>query len=171
MDAPDILQPERYTAAPFPRYRYIPFQGDLPHPRNDPEGHSFGLEEEDLPTFTPKDWTTCQPYLYGVDLFNYGYCWEAHEAWETVWLAAGRETLTGNFVQGLIQIAAAQLKRFMQEDDGAQLLTATGIQKLSVVNGLFLGIECATFIAEVEAALNKDNPHFPLIRLHPPPKP
>ena len=112
----------RYSQRPFPPYRFLPFRSGapLPHPRNDPAGHSYGQDEECLPGFTPADWSTCEPYLYGIDLFNHGYWWEAHEALETVWLAAGRATRCGRFVQGLIQLAGAQLKRFVGEERGAR---------------------------------------------------
>lgn len=161
---------QRYTTLPFPSYRYLPFQGDMPHPRNDPDGHSYGQEDDYLPGFSDQEWMTCQPYLYGIDLFNHGYWWEAHEAWENVWLAAGRGTQTGTFIQGLIQIAAAQLKHFMQEEQGAKLLTASGIEKLKVVKGQFLGINITSLIIEVEASLLQNHPFGPLIKLNPPPK-
>lgn len=41
----------------------------------------------------------------GIDRFNRGEFWEAHEAWEKYWLvASGREKV---FLQGLIQLTAA----------------------------------------------------------------
>ena len=85
----------RYTQRPFPSYRYLPYQSGatLPHPHNDPAGHSYHAEEEYLPPFTPEDWRSCELYLYGIDLFNHGYWWEAHEALEDVWLAAGLRPL------------------------------------------------------------------------------
>jgi hypothetical protein len=44
-------------------------------------------------------------FLAGVRHFNAHEFWEAHEAWETIWLAA--ETDVEQFLQGLIQLAAA----------------------------------------------------------------
>jgi predicted metal-dependent hydrolase len=41
----------------------------------------------------------------GIDHFNATEFWEAHEAWEELWLAA--ETDLEQFLQGLIQLAAA----------------------------------------------------------------
>ena len=42
---------------------------------------------------------------HGIELFNAHRFWDAHEAWEQLWLvAAGEEKL---FLQGLIQLAAA----------------------------------------------------------------
>lgn len=158
----------RYTGRPFPAYRYLPTRSGatLPHPRNDPAGHSYHAEEEYLPAFTPDDWRHCELYLYGIDLFNHGYWWEAHEALEGVWLAAGqRETLCGRFVQGLIQLAGAQLKRFMAEPRGAQSLTVAGIEKISEVEGVYLGIEVGALMAEVERCLREDRGEFPRIEL------
>jgi predicted metal-dependent hydrolase len=161
--------PPRYTQRPLPLYRYLPFQGSatLPHPRNDPAGHSFDADEDYLPHFMPEDWTDCEPYLYGIDLFNHGYWWEAHEAFEVVWLAAGqRETLCGIFVQGLIQLAVAQLKRVSGSPSGAQSLTAAGCEKLAVTEEIYLGIEVAALIAEAQRCLREDRGEFPRITLH-----
>jgi len=160
---PDI---PRYTQCPFPPYRYLPFRPDIPHPRNDPAGHSYHQEEAYQPPFRAEDWRNCEPYLYGVDLFNHGYWWEAHEAWESLWLAAGRETLAGLFIQGLIQIAGAQLKRFSGIPRGAQLLTETGIQKLALADGIYLGIAVTPFIEELKRCLREDRGVFPRILLH-----
>lgn len=159
---PDLA---RYTQTPFPAYRYLPFQPDMPHPRNDPAGHSYGAEDEYLPPFEDDDWRTCQPYLYGINLFNHGYWWEAHESLEAVWMAAGQDTPTGKFIQGLIQVAAAQLKRFINQERGAKMLTESGVAKLSVAEGIFLGVEIAPLIAEVERCLREDRGEYPRIRL------
>ena len=158
----------RYTQRPFPPYRYLPFQtsNPLPHPRTDPAGHSYDQEDDYLPHFAPDDWRTCEPYRYGIDLFNHGYWWEAHEALETVWLAAGQKsTLCGKFVQGLIQLSGAQLKRFTNEPRGAQSLTKSGIEKISLVEGSYLGIEIVPFINDVERCLSEDQGEFPRIEL------
>ncbi len=158
----------RYTQRPFPPYRYLPFQGDSghPHPRNDPGGHSYHEDEEFLPPFTPADWRACELYLYGIDLFNHGYWWEAHEALERVWLASGqRSTKCGIFVQGLIQLAGAQLKRFIGEPRGAQSLTRAGCEKLTRVEGIYLGIAIAPLIDAAQRCLREDRGEFPRIEL------
>ncbi len=158
--------PPRYSQRPFPAYRYLPFQG-MPHPRNDPGGHSYGEEEEHLPGFDPDSWSGCESYLYGVDLFNAGYWWEAHEAWEGLWLAAGRDSLSGQFLQGLIQLAGAQLKRFTGVPRGAQLLTESAEEKLALAKGEFLGILSAELCAEARRCLDDDSGEYPCIRLRP----
>jgi len=161
--------PPRYTRRPLPPYRHLPFQGraTLPHPRNDPAGHSYDADEEYLPQFTPDDWSTCEPYQYGVNLFNHGYFWAAHESWEAVWLAAGgRETRCGGFVQGLIQLDAAQLKRCIGDARGARSLTQAACEKLPGDTATYLGIDVALLVAEEKRCLHEDRGEFPHITLH-----
>ena len=167
---PIFLKPDltRYTQRPFPPYRYLPHQKEnpLPHPRTDPAGHSYNDEDDYLPHFSPNDWRTCESYLYGIDLFNHGYWWEAHEALETVWIAAGhKSTDCGIFVQGLIQLAGAQLKRFIDEPRGAQSLTRSGIEKISLAEGVYLGIEVVALVEDVERCLKENCGVYPRIEL------
>jgi hypothetical protein len=100
--------PRLVPSEPLPPYSYV--TGQFPHPLRDPAGHSFGVETKSCPAPDPNRWANCQPYLYGLDLFNHGYYWEAHEAWETVWHAAGRTGPIGDFIKGLIKLAAAGVK-------------------------------------------------------------
>jgi predicted metal-dependent hydrolase len=46
----------------------------------------------------------------GVALFDAGYYWEAHEAWEGLWHAEGRRGATADVLKGLIKLAAAGVK-------------------------------------------------------------
>jgi len=57
-----------------------------------------------------ENWAACAPYLRGVDLWNHGYYWEAHEEWESLWHAAGRSGFAADFFKGLIQLAVAGVK-------------------------------------------------------------
>ena len=41
-------------------------------------------------------------YLYGWDLANHQFHWEAHEAWELSWNLWGRQSKKALVVQGLI---------------------------------------------------------------------
>jgi hypothetical protein len=101
---PQRLVPDR----PFPPYAYLP--GRDRHPTRDAEGHSFGHQPEEPDVPDPMLWRACGDYLYGIDLFNHGYYWEAHEAWEGLWHACGRRGVTANYMQALINLAAAGLK-------------------------------------------------------------
>lgn len=46
----------------------------------------------------------------GLALFNEGFYWEAHEAWERHWHALGRRGREADLVKALIKIAAAGVK-------------------------------------------------------------
>lgn len=92
----------------FPPYGYVP--GHWPHPENDPDGHSCDDEEPVRTPLDPENWWDCPDYLFGIDLFNYGYYWEAHESWEQLWHAAGRSGVTADFLRAMIKFAAAGVK-------------------------------------------------------------
>lgn len=144
--------------------------GETPHPTRDPRGHSYGIHPDTLASFNAEDWARCSEYLYGIDLFNHGYWWEAHEALEAVWVAAGRHTEAGSFVQGLIQIAAAELKWFQGYFRPAERLAAKGLEKISRRSGIYLGVDVAKFHAEVKVRFVSPRDTACVIRLIVPPK-
>lgn len=45
-----------------------------------------------------------------MDLFNHGFYWEAHEAWEPLWRAANAGSSHRDCLKGLILLAAAGVK-------------------------------------------------------------
>jgi len=101
---PPRLLPE----LPLPSYSYV--TGHFPHPIRGPAGHMAGHVPQSIAPLDPARWRECRQYLRGIDLFNYGYYWEAHEAWEAVWHSVGRNGLLGDFLKGLIKLAAAGVK-------------------------------------------------------------
>ena len=90
----------RYCDRPLPPYSYVP--GHRPHPVSHPDGHQYGAERPQPQRLAPPDWRDSSDFRHGVDLFNHGFYWEAHEAWEGLWLAAGRRGVVGDFLKGLI---------------------------------------------------------------------
>jgi hypothetical protein len=102
----------------LPAYSYVP--GLFPHPLSDPRGHSFALKPQRPDPPDPDQWALCRPYLYGIDLFNHGYYWEAHEVWEGLWHACGRSGQTARFLKGLIKLAAAGVKVRQRMPQGVQ---------------------------------------------------
>ena len=146
--------PRRYSNRPFPAYRFVP--GKTPHPTRDPDGHSYNADPEQIASFDAEDWNSCELYLYGIDLFNHGFWWEAHEALEAVWVAAGRHTETGLFIQGLIQIAVAHLKAFQGFKAAAKRMAWKGLDKLGHPGGGYLGIDVAVLRSAVKASFSKD---------------
>jgi hypothetical protein len=93
---------------PLPPYSFVP--GRFPHPVSDPAGHSFGVRPPPPAHLDPAGWEANRTYLRGVDLFNAGYYWEAHETWEALWQGCGRHGRTADFLKGLIKLAAAGVK-------------------------------------------------------------
>lgn len=100
--------PPRYVPElPLPPYAHVP--GRTPHPIRDPAGHSHGLHHTP-PPLDPARWRDSRDYLRGLDLFNHGYYWEAHEQWEALWHAAGRRGPVADLLKGLIRLAACGVK-------------------------------------------------------------
>lgn len=94
--------------ANFPPYSYVP--GHFPHPISDPAGHSFGMSVPKAEPIDPANWQASSEYLRGIELFNHGYYWEAHEVWESLWHAADRAGPIADFLKALIKLAAAGVK-------------------------------------------------------------
>ncbi len=137
----------------FPPYRHVP--GVTPHPNKDPQGHSYGLEENDGAIPPPEAWRENEDYLYGVDLYNFAYWWEAHEAWEGLWHQAEADYRL--FLQGLIQVSAALIKYHMRMLRPLRTLSTAGRDKLRQVLrnldhpiGMYMGINMNEFLTCVD---------------------
>jgi len=124
MTNPPLLRPD----VPLPTYSYVP--GRFPHPISDPSGHSYQLATPDYGVFQRNSDRITPQYERGIDLFNHGYYWESHEAWEPLWHACGRsKAIGGCFFQGLIKLAAALVKAREGRQQGI-LRHATRAKKL-----------------------------------------
>lgn len=135
----------------FPPYAYLP--GRDPHPTRDPEGHSFGVEEPPPPYRSAEDWARNEAYLHGVDLYNAGFLWEAHESWEGLWHVSKGDPPQADFLQGLIQCAAACLKIEMGQPRGLERLSALGTEKIertaTALGPDYMGLEALEFVREM----------------------
>lgn len=162
---PQFIEPEirRYTDRALPEYRHLPFQNA--HPFLDEDGHSFGEKLLPSESFSSENWQDCTDYLYSIDLFNHGFWWEAYEQLKHVSIGAGRESETGLFVQGLLQVAAALLKHFMEEQVGAETLAELGLENIQRVTDVYLGIDVATLAVQVEDCLKTGDAKYPRIGL------
>lgn len=85
----------------LPPYTYVP--GYAPHPISDPDGH---MRKSRL----PESWSPQDHFQWGKRLFDHGYYWEAHEAWEHLWLELGRASPEALTVKGWIKLAASAVK-------------------------------------------------------------
>jgi hypothetical protein len=157
----------RWSSGAFPRYRYVPGRG--PHPRVDPRGHSYGLPEPRPERLAPEGFAGSRIYLRGVDLFNFAYWWESHEAFEALWRGAGQRGPVADFFQGLIQIAASELKRFSGAERAARALAERGGARLAGVPSPWFGLNVLGLRREVEERLAGTRALPPLLTLDTPP--
>jgi uncharacterized protein len=90
-----------------------------------------------------------QQFAHGIELFNTGKFFEAHEAWEGLWLVVSGEEKT--FLQGMIQVAAAFHHHGRQNLAGTESLLAAGLAKLTDLPGIFQGIDLAKLRRDAKA--------------------
>ncbi len=101
-----------YPGSPLPPYTYYPGSG-MPHPIRDPKGHSHGRKHapgQGPRALSQDSWHLNRNYLLGLDYFNLGFYWEAHDEWDRLWRSTGAESLVGRFLKGLVKMAAAGIK-------------------------------------------------------------
>ncbi len=79
----------RYSIFELPETRFLPGSGSRP-------------EAQDIPLD--------QAFPFGIDLFNHGCWWEAHEVWEDVWLGQLLQSLDRLGMELLIGAANLNLK-------------------------------------------------------------
>jgi hypothetical protein len=134
----------------LPEYAYLP--GRDPHPTRDPRGHSYETRPERASYLPSSHWSQNEEYLFGVDLYNHGFLWEAHEAWETLWHLAKRDPDQAGFLQGLIQCSAASLKVPMDQPGGLATLAQIGTARLEEVaqraGARFMGLDVPAFVRD-----------------------
>ena len=114
-------------------------------------GHSYGQPEPKPTPFPADQWQTSEDYLDGIDLYNFAYWWECHEVFEGLWHAVGHHSEQGNFFQALIQLAAANLKHFLGNEQAAQNLVRSGLARLQSLPKLYMGIDIIVFSEKYKA--------------------
>ena len=84
------------------------------------------------PDFVPK-------FKEGIEHFNQLEFWDAHESWEELWLVA--ESDLHQFLQGLIQIAAAYHHMKRGTFRGGVRLFESGLAKLAAFPVRYCGVD------------------------------
>lgn len=113
----------------------------------------FGKDEVLPAPFDASRWSSTEDYLYGVDLYNFAYYWEAHEAWEGLWRTTERGEPAALFLQGMIQLAAALLKREQGSREGMKRLAGAGLARLRRVaetNRQYCGVDLEDLVLRLE---------------------
>jgi uncharacterized protein len=104
---------DRDPISGLPLYTYVP-GGPWPHPNRAKEAGG------DRDTWPVGDMADSPIFRRGMELFDAGYYWEAHEAWEVLWHAAGRRGATADVLRGLIKLAAAGIKVRERREPGVR---------------------------------------------------
>ena len=162
MVPPFAVQADRYSLRPLPFSRYLPGRTRRPERGVQTDGIQVSEESDAVISDT---WSRNESYLYGVDLYNFGYWWECHEVFEQLWHLAGRKTPPARFFQALIQIAAGNLKRLLGSDEAAQNLWRRGVEGLQPFKPVYMGIEIQFFAGDVRAYAESRRATPALIRL------
>jgi uncharacterized protein len=88
----------------------------------------------------------------GIDLFNSGRYWDAHEAWELEWMP-DRKGPDSGFYKGLIQVAAGCLHYRRRNRRGAINKWRSGADYLRPYLPAHWGVQLAPLVAAVDAHL------------------
>ena len=100
-----MLPPRWLPQKRLPPYAYLP--GQNPHPVRHPAGHSYHVEPIRVAAEVS---LSSDAFVWGLDPFNHGYYWEAHEVWEDLWRVADRDGPLRMLFKGLILLSAAGVK-------------------------------------------------------------
>ena len=88
----------------------------------------------------------------GIDLFNSGRYWDAHEAWEHVWMP-DRKGPDAGFYKGLIQVAAGCLHYGRSNRRGAVNKWRSGADYLRPYLPAHLGVRLSPLVLTVDGYL------------------
>lgn len=88
--------------------------------------------------------------LAGVQQYNDGYFFEAHETLEDLWYVCPLPART--FLQGVIQLAAAFVHLSRREYPGTIRLLAASLSKLEQFPPTYLGVDVAGLVPDVRRA-------------------
>jgi predicted metal-dependent hydrolase len=89
----------------------------------------------------------------GIELFNSGHFWEAHEAWELEW-TPDRKGPESGFYKGLIQVAAGCLHYGRRNRRGAVNKWTSGAGYLRPYLPVHRGVHLAELVRAVDGFLS-----------------
>jgi len=136
---------DRYVPrVPLPAAAFVPGRAGAVRP----SGETLVVSGHTLP---PESWGENEAWLFGADLWNHGFLWEAHEVWERLWRAPF-DARQAEFLRGLIQCAAAGLKVAVGDRDAATSLADKGTLRIETVAVTrYMGLDALAFAAQFRA--------------------
>jgi len=96
-------------------------------------------------------------FLEGVKLFNAGYHWEAHEAWEDVWREQEGDAKT--FIQAFVQTAAAYSFIKVSKFSSAVYLLEKALEKFYPYERVDRDLPLGPFIHSIQCTLEELKQH------------
>jgi hypothetical protein len=75
----------------------------------------------------------------------------------------GHDTEQGNFFQALIQLAAANLKRFLGNEHAAQKLARSGLARLRKVPAIYMGLDVQVLEKRLHQVADERTGFIPLV--------
>lgn len=152
---PVISAPRYQPLRALPTQAYVPGQGPRPSLVADDPTRATAA------AYLRADrWREHAEYLWGVDLYNAGFFWEAHEVWEASWRASAHDPEQHSYLQGLIQIAAACLKGATLDANAARSIGTRALERLdqlsAKVNEPYMGLDLVRFLADFRAFIELD---------------
>ncbi len=104
-----------------------------------------------LPLLTEAEVEERRPILLrGIEQYNGGFFFEAHETWEELWLQSPLPTRT--FLQGIIQLAAAFVHLMRHEYTGTIRLLGHALEKLDGFPADVMGVDASRLVTEAGRA-------------------
>ena len=94
-----------------------------------------------------------QAFRQGIDEFNRGYFFEAHDLWEELWREMSGPR--AQFYQGLIQVAVGFYHLGNRNPRGARSQLARGLAKLEAFRPVYEGIDVEAFSREIRPWLDR----------------
>lgn len=101
-------------------------------------------------------------YEAGLAQLAAGRCFEAHEAFETAWRAAGADER--DFFQGLVHVAVAWYQATRANQVGCERQLAKALRRLGPFAPAHRGLDVDDLLEQVAAARGTC-PHLPALRL------
>jgi len=161
---PDRPIPLYAPETPLPAVAYVPGRTARPGAAAHPAPHAAAVPASERSasgrTGDRAPLAASPAFRHGVDLFNHGFYWEAHEAWEELWLPLPRDGVESALLQGLIQAAAALLKLRTGARSPAATIWERGRARLVQVaerspHGVALGVPIDAVISALDVATKR----------------
>lgn len=141
----ELRSGDRISAGPFELMFETNSESDSQQTDTDnkPDARPYGAKHQ---LIYPRE------YLAGIEYFNAGHYFEAHEIWEEIWLrSSGEEKL---FYQMLIQTAVGLYHRERNNERGAQGMYQAVTAKLAALPSIFMSADLSAFFADIKECLS-----------------